>query len=190
MNFPYVHVAGDTLDFEVSVDDYPSTDGWTLKYVLVPRFSTPTQAPVTLTATGNADGTYQVQAAPSQTAQWKAGAYGWQRWVEQPGARQTLTGSHDQGEVEVRANPTDLVQGDDTRSHARKALAQHQEAILALKSGVKSYAIGSRTVTYRDMPELIEEESRLKWAVADEDARATIAATGNNPRRAGIRFWR
>jgi hypothetical protein len=50
MNFPFVQVAGDTLDMQVTVPDYPSTDGWTLKYRLTPRFSTPTQAPIDITA--------------------------------------------------------------------------------------------------------------------------------------------
>ena len=42
-------IAGDTLDFSVTVPDYPATDGWTLKYRLTPQFSTPTQAPIVLT---------------------------------------------------------------------------------------------------------------------------------------------
>jgi hypothetical protein len=105
MNFPQVHVAGDTLDFEVSVPDYPSTDGWTLTYYLTPRFTSPTQAPISVAASANADGTYQVQRSPAQTAAWAAGAYGWARIVSKTGARQTLTGSEDQGEVLVRAIP-------------------------------------------------------------------------------------
>ena len=35
-------VAGDTLDFTDTVPDYPPADGWTLKYRLIPQFSTPT----------------------------------------------------------------------------------------------------------------------------------------------------
>src|SRR3954468_18180912 len=121
MNFPFVQVAGDTLDMQVTVPDYPSTDGWTLKYRLTPRFSTPTQAPIDITATANADGTYQLQKAPSDTG-WVPGAYGWARGVEKSGARQTLTSSEDQGEVQVRQNPATTAQGYDSRSHERKLL--------------------------------------------------------------------
>ena len=40
------------------------------------------------------------------------------------------------------------------------------------------------------MPELVAEESRLKWLVANEDAREKIAAGLPNPRNVGIRFGR
>lgn len=190
MNFPYVHVAGDTLDFQVDVSDYPSTDGWTLKYYLTPRFSAPVQSQIVLTASANADGSYQVQETPTNTAGWKPGAYGWARLVEKAGARQTLTGSEDQGEVEIRQNPATATQGHDTRSHERKMLEQVQTALLALNSGVKSYTIGSRQVTYHDKADLIREESRLKWLVANEDARATIAAGMPNPRNVYVRGGR
>jgi hypothetical protein len=135
MNFPQVHVAGDTLDFQVSVPDYPSGDGWTLTYYLTPRFSTPVQARIPITAIANADGTYQVQASPAATAAWKAGAYGWARIVSKNGARQTLTGSEDQGEVLVRPDPTTATQGADTRSHAKKMLESIETALEAFAPG-------------------------------------------------------
>jgi hypothetical protein len=62
--------------------------------------------------------------------------------------------------------------------------------MLALNSGVKSYTIGTRQMTYRDMPELVTEESRLKWLVANDEAREQLAAGLPNPRYIGIRFGR
>lgn len=187
MNFeiPAEVIAGDTLDFKVEVPEFPSSAGWTLKYRLTPRFSTPTQTPITLTASANADGSYQVQASNAATSGYQPGAYTWARWVEKAGARQTLDQS---GQLVVKADPAATVQGYDSRSHERKMLEQVQAAMLALNTGVKSYTIGSRQMTYRDMPELIAEESRLKWLVANEDARAKIAAGQPNPRDVRIRF--
>jgi len=191
MNFPFVHTSGDTLDFAVTVPDYPSTDGWTLKYYLTPRFTTPAQAQVVLTASGNADGTYQVQESPANTALWSAGAYGWSRLVEKAGARQTLTGSENQGEVQIRQNPATAAQGYDGRSDARRRFDEIETAIDALASGaVKAYTINNRSMTKQDLSEMIVWRDRLAAAVASEDAAVKMAAGGPNPRNVGIRFSR
>lgn len=187
MNFPFVHTAGDTLDFQVTAP-YLSSAGWTLKYRLTPRFVAPTQAPIAITANANADGSYQVQVDPAVTALWAPGAYGWSRWVEKSGARQTLTSSADQGEVQVRPNPTASAQGDDSRSHARIMLEQIESAIQALNFGAKSYTIGSRSFTSFDKAELITMHDRYRKLVADEDAAAAVAAGNQNPRKVAVRF--
>jgi hypothetical protein len=196
-HFPYVQVAGDTLDFEVDVPDYPSTDGWTLKYRLIPQFTTPTQAPITITASGNADGTYQVQQGPTDTANWQPGAYGWSRWVEKVGARQTLTSSHDQGEVQIQQNPATAVQGYDTRSHARKMLEAIEACLVNRASTTQrelvAYTIGSRSQTFdsEDSRARLEElADKYRWKVANEDNRAGIAAGQKNQRDVRMRFGR
>lgn len=171
MNFPYVHVAGDTLDFPVTVADYPSSDGWTLKYYLTPRFSTPAQAQVVLTAIANTDGTYQVQESPANTALWKPGAYGWARLVEKVGARQTLTGSENQGEVLVRQDPSAAVQGYDSRSHARKTL-EAIEAVIEERAtkDQEEYSIAGRSLKRTPLAELRAMRDDYRAEVAAEDA--------------------
>jgi hypothetical protein len=192
MNFPQVHVAGDTLDFEVDVPDYPSSDGWTLTYYLTPRFSSPTQAQITITASANSDGSYQVQSSPTATAAWKPGAYGWARIVSKTGARQTLTGSDDQGELLVRTNPVGAAQGSDTRSHARKMLELIETALEAFGANpvMKSYAIGTRQYQRHEIPDLLVLRDRYRHDVASEIAAADIAAGQSSPRNVGIRFGR
>lgn len=192
MNYHFVHVAGDTLDQQVSVPDYPSGDGWTLKYYLTPRFTTPTQAQIPLACVSNADGTYQLQASPATTAAWAAGAYGWRRHVEKAGARQTLTSSDEEGEILVRANHVGLAQGTDTRSHAKKMVELIETAIAAFGPGstIKSYAIGTRQVTKADVPELLVLRDRYRWEAANEDAAADIAGGKPSPRNVGVRFGR
>src|SRR5690349_1540482 len=178
MNFPFKQVAGDTLDFgPISVPDFPSTDGWTLKYFLTPRFTSPTQAQIVIVAVSNADGTYQLQSDPTTTSAWKAGAYGWSRRVEKTGAQQTLTSSEDQGEVLVLARAEDRVQGYDSRSTARKMLEQIEAALLAFQDpSVKSYTIGSRSMTREDVPNILLMRDRFRWDVDNEDSAAKIAA--------------
>lgn len=175
MNFPYTHVAGDTLDFPVEVPDYPSSDGWTLKYYLVARFASPAQATITLTAAANADGSYQVQAAPGDTALWKVGAYGWSRLVEKSGARQTLTGSHEQGEVQILQDPASAAQGLDTRSHARKMLELLETTLQGKATRDQlEYQIHGRSLKRMTPKEIEEWRDKYRAEVAAEDAEARL----------------
>ena len=179
-------IAGDTLDFLDSVPEYPPADGWTLKYQVVPRFTTPTQAPITLTAsTSGSD--YRVQEAAGITASWKPGAYTWARWVEKAGPIRQSLGN---GQLEVKTDPAAAVQGYDGRSHARKMLDAINAAMEAFSIGVKQYTIGSRSMTKQDIPELLTLRDRYRAEVANEDAAAKVAAGLPNPRNVGIRFNR
>ena len=192
-------IAGDTLDFEVSVPDYPNTDGWTLKYRLTPRFSSPVQAPVGLTASANADGSYQVQAGPATTAAWAAGYYSVARWVEKSGARQTLTGllgaelGGPIGQLKVYADPALTAQGFDSRSQARKAVDDLKAAMATFQSTggkVKSYSIGSRQMEFESSAEIVQLLDFWRRQLDNEEAAATLAAGLGNPRTIGLRFNR
>lgn len=167
MNFPDVIVAGDTLDFKVTVPDYLPTAGWTLKYRLAPRFTAPVQAPITIAASANADGTYQVQQSPTQTAAWAPGEYSWARWVEKSGARQTLSES---GALDVRQDPATAAQGYDARSHARKVLAAI-EAVLESRASVdqEEMQIGNRSLKRTPLSELTALRNQYRAEVAKED---------------------
>jgi hypothetical protein len=194
MNFVETHIAGDTLDFQVAVPDYPSNAGWTLKYRLTARFASPAQAPIGITASANTDGTYQIQASPATTGQWAAGSYTWSRWVEKTGARQTL---NERGQLEIRPDPSASAQGLDTRTHARKVL-EAVEACLENRASTTQremveYTIGSRGQKFDaadTRASLVQLRSTYLWLVADEDAREKIAAGLPNPRNVGIRFGR
>lgn len=179
-------IAGDTLDFLDSVPEYPPADGWTLKYRLVPRFTTPTQVPIDITAsTSGSD--YRVQAAASITAVWAPGAYTWARWVEMAGPIRQSLGD---GQILVKTDPAAAVQGYDGRSHARKMLDQIEAAFEAFQLGIKTYTIGSRSMTKSDIPELLTLRDRYRAEVANEAAAEQVASGLPNPRNVGIRFNR
>jgi len=180
-------IAGDTLDFIDSVPEYPPADGWTLKYQLIPRFTTPTQAPITITAsTSGTD--YRVQAAAGITTGWKPGAYSWARWVEKAGPIRQSLGA---GQIIIKTDPALAVQGYDGRSDARRRLDEVETAIDALASGaVKAYTIGTRSMTKQDLPDMIVWRDRLAAEVASENAAAAMASGAPNPRNVGIRFNR
>ena len=188
MNFPDTIIAGDTLDFTVHVPDYLAADGWTLKYRLTPRFTSPTQAPIVLTATTNANGAdYDVQAAPATTAAWAAGEYTWARWVEKSGARQTLSES---GQLLVKADPATTVQGFDSRSHVRKMLASIETALESFASNpaMKSYTIGTRSYVRADIPELLRLRQTYVNEVAAADAGQALADGAGLGRKIQVRF--
>lgn len=189
-------VVGDTLDFTDTIADYPATDGWTLKYVLVPEFTDPVQAPITLTATTYNTTDYRVSIAPSTTAGWKAGKYTWKRWVEKTGARQTLdadgaTESQQDNRIELLPDPTVLVAGYDSRSLAVKALEDAQTALANFSSTggrVKSYSIAGRSMEFDTAEELVRLVKYWENEVRKENAAKAVAAGRPDPRKYYVRL--
>ena len=180
-------IAGDTLSFTVEVSQYPASDGWTLKYRLTPRFTTPVQAPITIEADTNPDGArYDIEEAPAITETWAAGFYTWARWVEKAGARQTLDES---GQLEVKADPALTAQGYDSRSHARKVLEAIEAVIESRASSTQrelvAYTIGVRSQQFDSAEtkgDLLALHARYKFKVEAEDAE-TLLNSGGSARR-------
>jgi hypothetical protein len=181
-------IAGDSLDFTTSVADYPATEGWTLVYRLVPRFATPVQTPIELTAATHEVTGYRVTVAPSTTAGWAAGAYGWGSWVAKTGQRVTLERG---GELTIAPDPATIAQGVDTRSAAAIALAAIKALILGkATSGQESYRINGRELRSYPLPDLLALQREYQAEVAREQ-RAAAAAAGQAPQnRFGIRLAR
>lgn len=164
-------IVGDTLDFLTTIPDYPPADGWTLQHVLVPRFATPTQAPIQITgATSGSD--YRTQASPATTAAWKTGSYSWWAYVEKTGARQQV----DSGEVVLLPDPTQAAQGYDGRSHARKAL-EAIEAVLERRATLdqEEYTINGRSLKRTPVADLMRMRSRYAAEVRSADAAERLA---------------
>jgi hypothetical protein len=179
-------VAGDTLDFSTEVSGYPATDGWTLKYQLIPRFTSPVQAPITITAATDGED-YRVQVGSSTTATWTAGEYGWARWIEKIGMRISVGN----GNTTVIQNPTTAVQGYDGRSHARIVL----DAIEAVIEGRASkdqeeYSIEGRSLKRTPIKDLLVLRDTYRADVQAELAAERVASGLPNPRRVGVRFQR
>lgn len=183
-------IAGDSLDFATTVAEYPATDGWVLKYVLVPRFTTPAQAAITLTATTYETSRYRVQVTPATTADWEPGAYSWSSYVEQTGKRVTL----EQGaELTVAPDPTTMAVGTDLRSDAAKALASAEAALVsytASNGAVQEYAINGRRMTFRSADDITALIKHLQGKVVREQRAAAHLAGHANPSRFGVRLAR
>jgi len=177
-------IIGDTLDFETTVAGYPASDGWTLKYRLIPRVS---GTPIAITAATASDGTsYRVTVAPAVTVAYGAGDFTWYAWVEKVGARVTV----DDGLVTVKGDPSAL-----TASDGRSTVRQIFDAIEAVIKGRASkdqeeYTIGSRSLKRTPIADLLVLRDRYKAEVENEVAAEKIADGGSNPRMFGVRFNR
>lgn len=180
-------IAGDTLDFVDQVPEYPATEGWTLKYLLAARFTTPTQASVTLTGTTYETVDYRVQAAPATTAAWVPGIYTWARWVEKTGARQALG----EGEIEVKADPAMLAQGYDSRTQAEIALADCKAALANFNQTggrIKAYSIAGRSMEFDTSAEIIALVNYWQIQVTRENAAKAVRDGLPDPRRIYLRM--
>lgn len=173
-------VAGDTLDFTVSVDGYPASDGWTLSYAL----RGPSAIDLTATPVGQQ---YRVQASAATTAAWIPGDYSWSRYVTLSGQRYSA-GS---GWLVIRPNLAAQVAGYDGRSQAEKALADAETALATFKSTngrVKKYTIGQRSMEFSTSAEILQVISYWKTKVLNAQTADSIANGLGNPRNLMTRF--
>lgn len=171
--------AGDSLSFATTVDSYPASAGWTLVYRLFPRFSTPTQAPITLEAEAYETDRYRVDVASNDTTVWAPGEYGWASSVEKPGERITL----ETGQVTVAPDPAQVEQGTDTRSASEIALANVRATLAGTADkNVLSYRIKDRALEHYPIADLIRLEQKL---IADvkRERNAADMALGRRSRR-------
>lgn len=177
-------IAGDTLEFDTTIADYPATDGWTLKFRLVPR-TAGSGAVVDITATTATNGTdYSVEVAPAVTAAYTAAEYTWFSWVEKSGARQQV----EDGLVTIKPDPSTAT-ANDGRSHARIVL----DAIEAVLQGratkdQEEYAIGDRSLKRTPIPDLLKMRNRYMQEVANEDARDRLANGIGGGRKIQVRI--
>lgn len=172
--------SGDLLTWTKSLADYPASAGWSLAYTLINA-----AAKVTINASASGD-EFLVSVPAATTAGYAAGVYQWMARVTKATEIYTV-GS---GSMEILPNLSALTTYDG-RSHATVML----EAIEAAMEGRASvlqlkYQIGDRSIEYMSPGDLIKWRSFYKAEVAKEADAASLARTGLNRRRIGVRFAR
>ncbi len=191
MTMPDRHYAGDTLEFRVSVPDYPPGDGWQLRYRFIPRFTSPPQSPIDLIATNDGD-EYVLSAAPSVTVGWVPGMYGWTRYVIKSGARQVLDDLDSRGQLEILADPVTVGQGHDNRTQAQRALDVARQALADFTANndgrVKRYSIAGREMEFHSSAEVVRVVRYWEQQVAAEVAAERIARGLDTGRTVRVRF--
>lgn len=163
--------AGDSLNFVTSVTDYLASDGWTLKYRLVPRAA---GAAYELTAVAEGDG-YRVQVSATTTAAWVAGKYSWVSWVEKGAESYTV----EKGQIEIAPNLRSATTAD-TRSQAEQALDAIRLTLQGkATTGMQSYQIEGRQLSSYSIAELIMLEGRYQLEVNRERRAAGLSVGGS-----------
>lgn len=134
--------AGTSLIFTRDYPDYPA-DTWTLTYHLV----SPTEAPITFAAT-NVNGKHTVNVAYGDTEGWPAGDYEMLGYVSYGTERHKVY----TGRITIKPL-TSGAESREFRSFAEQMVAKLRVDIQAQTSGITSYSINDRSVTYQNHQE-------------------------------------
>jgi hypothetical protein len=181
-------VAGDTLDNLYTVERYPASDGWTLRFRLLPQVAT-IGPPIDFVGIPIGDD-YRIQAGPSITSNWKPGEYTLARWVEKPGARYNVEPVPALPRiVTIRVDPATSTFFDG-RSTARRNLEAIEAYLADSGSKAAEYEIAGRRLVNHKLADLIALADRLRRDVQSEDLSTSLADGGANPRRVYLRFGR
>lgn len=155
--------AGDTLKWTRTVDDYLSSDGWSLSYRLINKDN---KYDISTTADGSG---YLADVTAATTANYLPGVYSLLAWVMKGAERYTLAAST----VEVLPNKAGMTKGYDDRLTAELILEKLDEAMLShgASAWTQSYTIQGRSMTFRSMDEFMSYRALLRAEVSREKAK-------------------
>ena len=113
---PATITAGDTVIWQMSLDDYPATAGWTLKYALV---SSAGVIAIASTASGS-DHLVSVSSAISED--YSAGNYRYQKYVEKGSGLDFQRVTFGDGSITIIGSLAGVTVATDTRTQNRRTL--------------------------------------------------------------------
>lgn len=165
---PSTVVAGDTLAWRITLSDYPASSGWVLKYRLINA-----AGKIDITAAADS-GDHLVGVSAAISADYSAGVYAWQSYVEKAAERYTVG----QGSITIKPDLAAQTAGYDTRSTAKKTLDLLDAAMLAHgpSAWAHEYEIAGRRMKFRSPVEFMGLRDKLKAEVAREEAAQRLAA--------------
>ncbi|MCL2636700.1 MAG: hypothetical protein FWD50_08780 [Betaproteobacteria bacterium] len=177
MNEPRTFRAGDSVSWTETLAEYPPADGWSLDYRLL--WSSGTAVDIPSTAAGDE---HVVSVQSASTAAWPAGRATLVWFARRAGERITV------GNKQVNILP-DLAaaQSFDGRTANRRALDQAEAAMAAYLEGGKAhvaeYVVGSRTMKFRSVDEIVALINHYKRLVAKENSALAMLEDGGMPGR-------
>lgn len=148
---PDILYAGDTYKFTKQINDYPSSDGWTLTY----SFRGPTNLP-DITATVSGSG-YAITIASAATALLAPGTYGWAARVTKSG--ETYTVGWGTLTVALVSNAVETVWEESVLAALKASYAGRATA------DMEQYTINGRSVTKTKGTELLKMIAKFEWRV-------------------------
>lgn len=178
---PSVVVAGDTLSWRITLDDYPASAAWVLSYRLINA-----TGKIDITAGASGDD-HLVSVSAASSAVWSAGEYRYTAWVTKGAERHTVKS----GTMRVRPNVAALNTLDD-RTPEKIALDALRSAYVDYVSNnqghVAEYEIAGRRMKFRSAAEIWMQIERLSVEVAKQTAAERLAAGLPARRRLLVRF--
>lgn len=183
--------AGDTAVWEIHLSDYPADQGWVISYAFL-RLDTGAKISITGSASG---ATHSVNVAATETANWVDGEYSGQAYVTKIGERFKVW----EGPLTVLKNFA-AIDGEDTRTIARKTLDAIEAAILKISLAQSSGKAGGiiewtaeglhikRSSPDQLLAELTKQRDRYAAIVSNEADKAKLASGRATGRRFLTRF--
>ncbi|HMU54845.1 MAG TPA: hypothetical protein PKA61_07555 [Nitrospira sp.] len=172
--------AGDFLTWTKSLADYPANQGWSLAYTLINASSK-----ITINA-GTSGADFLVSVPAATTAAYTAGIYQWMARVTKSTEIYTVAS----GTIEILPNLAAATTFD-VRSHAKIMLDAIEAAFEGKASSTQlEMEINGRRIKSFSPEEMIRWRSYYKMEVAKEADAESLARTGINRRRIGVRFSR
>jgi hypothetical protein len=178
-NVPTIWNAGDTVKWDVSVPDYPASEGWALSYELKSK-----NAHISSISASASGEDYTVTISAATSAAYSAGEYRYAAYVTKGSERFTV----DSGKIEVLKDFQDSGNFDD-RSHAQIVL-DAIEAVLESRAtkGQESYTIAGRSLARTPIPDLLLLRDRYKTEVTQADRADRISRGLGSSARIRTRF--
>jgi hypothetical protein len=173
-SIPSQVTAGDTVQWQIALADYPASAGWILKY----RFINAAGKIDIVSAPSGDD--HLVTVSASSSAGWAAGDYDYQAYVEGVAdQRRTIS----TGRIKVLPNLAGAATSFDNRSDARKCLDQLNKAFAdyGSKAYTKEYEIAGRRMAFTSPGDFLSFRSKVQQEVNREEDAARIAR-GESPR--------
>lgn len=176
MTAPTAFRAGDSAGWTETLDAYPASAGWALKYKLLWAAGS---AQINTTAAGDS---HVADISAASSTSWPAGSATLASWVERGAEKITL------GSQPVTILPNLIAAtSHDGRSRNQRALDAAEAALLAYVEGGKAhvaeYEIDGNRMAFRDVSEIKDLINHYKIQVAKENAALSLLQGGGVPGR-------
>jgi hypothetical protein len=162
MTLPVAHTVGDSLQFDIALDDYPANDGWQLRCVFI-------NAAQKVTLVSSAIGAdHRFTADATTTATWVAGKYKAVIVAEKSPLRNTVI----EEDFEILPDPI-ATANYDYRSASQKTLDNLRAAYDAMIAGggsmVQQVSINGRMTTFRAAEDILQQINFWQRQVQSEN---------------------
>lgn len=171
--------AGDTIQWAKSVPDYPASQGWTLKYVLL-------NPVLKIQITGTANGLdHSINVLAADSAKWIAGEYQWNSYVSKATGERHSVGS---GTMLIKPDFSQK-EASDQRSWVKRTL-DNIEAVIEQRATMDQmeYTIEGRSLKRTPIADLFVMRDKFKDLYKQEIDAQNISAGKYGKNRIYVRF--